>query len=308
MAYELIRSESVAESIRRIWAEELAAAIHSMENFGNEPDKAVHEVRKSIKKIRAVLRLVRKLLGKELFKQENIRYRNIGHMLSHVREAAVMIKTVEKLRKSDRKAMPRTACLHLRKQLLAKQIEVSEGFFKNKEAITAVLSALKEAQQNLPDIAIARHSFDELSASIQLVYARGKKAYEQASKQPTIDSFHEFRKEVKILWYHTRLLTPVWQGLMESYAVQLGILSELLGDDHDMGMLYEEIATGQLTFGRRSSADKLLMGIESYRNTLQQQVHPLAKRIYAEKPKDFIIRLQLYWNIWRTEESITQPA
>jgi CHAD domain-containing protein len=308
MAYELIRSESVTENIQRIWAEELTAAIHILENLGNEPDKAVHEVRKGIKKIRAIVRLVRQPLGKDRFKQENIRYRDIGHMLSHIREAAVMIKTVEKLRKSDRKAMPRTACLHLRKQLLAKQKEASEGFFKNKEAITAVLLALKEAKQNQPDISIARNSFDKLSTSIQLVYTRGSKTYENASKQPSIDSFHEFRKEVKTLWYHTRLLTPVWQGVLESYAVQLGILSELLGDDHDMGMLYEEIASGRLTFGRKATADTLLKLIENYRNTLQQQVHPLAKRIYAEKPKDFITRIELYWKIWRNEESIIQPV
>jgi CHAD domain-containing protein len=304
MAYQLNRNESIAENIQRIWAEELTMAIDTLENPGKEQEKDIHEVRKSIKKIRAVLRLVRKSMGNELFRQENIRYRDIAHLLSHVRDATVMIKTLEKLRTADHKAIPTAAYNNVRKKLLAKQEEVSKVFFEENQSIAKVLNALKEAQQGKPQVS-TKDSFGVFATNINQIYIQGKKAYAHVRKNPGIDSFHELRKEVKNLWYHTRILMPLWPGGLKAYAAELGILSELLGDDHDLGVLFEEIESGRLSFTRKATSDKILSLIEEHRGKLQQQVHPLAKRIFAEEAEDYTGRLKLYWKIWRKE---TGPA
>src|SRR5690349_10123617 len=102
MAYEIHREESIDGNINRILSEEVTAAIASLENPGQAKEETIHGVRKRIKKIRALFRLVRSELKTEVFKQENTRYRNIGHQLSHLRDATVMIKTLEKLRQTNR--------------------------------------------------------------------------------------------------------------------------------------------------------------------------------------------------------------
>jgi CHAD domain-containing protein len=308
MAYELLSNQSVAGNIGRIWSEELTAAIETLQNAGNNPDKAVHEVRKGMKKIRALLRLVRKSMGKELFARENVRYRNIGHMLSQVRDSAVMIKTLGKLKQANPRAMPATAYKNTLHKLSEKKAEAARSFFENNQSIPAVLSALKQAKEGQPEVPVSKESFAVFGDNIRKIYERGIQAYKHAGKQPSIDNFHELRKEVKILWYHTRLLRPVWPGFMEAYASQLGTLSELLGDDHDMGVLYEQIASGSLTFSRKATAAKMQTLIEDYRNTLQQQIHPLAKRVFAEEPEAFTGRLKRYWNIWRKEAAPEQTA
>jgi CHAD domain-containing protein len=306
MAYELSNIESVAENIRRIWAEEISSALESLENPGSDREKAIHEVRKRVKKIRAVLRMVRKSMGNELFRQENNRYRSIGHMLSHVRDATVMIKTLDKLKQTDSKAIPKAAYNNVRKKLVNKQAEVSRSFFEEKKSVEEVLTAFKEAQQNQPELPITKDSFAVFATNLEQIYKQGKKAYAYASKKPSIDSFHELRKEVKILWYHTRILTPVWPGFLEAFASELGVLSELLGDDHDLGVLFEEIESGRLTFSRKATTGKIQHLIENHRQSLQQQVHPLAKRIFAEDAEDYTGRLKLYWKTWRKERE-TQP-
>jgi CHAD domain-containing protein len=301
MGYELNINESVAENIRRIWAEELVSAIERLQNPGNDREKAVHEVRKGVKKIRAVLRLVRRGLGRELFGQENTRYRNIGHMLAHVRDSTVMIKTLDKIKISDSKAIPKAAYTNVRKKLVDKQAEVSRIFFDENKSIEEVLAAFREAQQNQPQVPITKDSFAVFATNIQQIYEQGKKAYVYASKNPSIDSFHELRKEVKNLWYHTRILKPIWPGFLEAYAAELGALSELLGDDHDLGILYEEIEGGRINFSRKATSDRVLHVIESHRQRLQEQVYPLAKRIFAEETEAYTGRLKLYWKIWRRE-------
>jgi CHAD domain-containing protein len=306
MAYQLNRNESIAENIHRIWNEELSVAIDRLENPGNEQEKDIHEVRKSIKKIRAVLRLVRKSMGNELFGQENTRYRDIAHLLSHVRDATVMIKTLDKLKTADKKAIPVAAYNNAKKKLLAKQEEVSRTFFEENQSIAKVLSALKEAQQFQPQVS-TKDSFSVFATNINQIYIRGKKAYAYVRKKPGIDSFHELRKEVKNLWYHTRILTPLWPGGLKAYAAELGVLSELLGDDHDLGVLFEEIESGRLSFIRKATSDKILLLIEDHRSKIQQQVHPLAKRIFAEQAQDYTGRLKLYWKIWRKETDPVLP-
>jgi CHAD domain-containing protein len=308
MAYALAKNESIADNIRRIWAEELAAAIRILENPGSNQEKDIHEVRKGIKKIRAVLRLMRKHMDVELFRQENTRYRNIGHKLSHVRDATVMIKTLDKIRTADSKAIPAAAYTNARKKLLAKQADISRLFFEENNSTADVLAAFKEAQQQQPQISLSKDSFGVLATNLQQIYIKGIKAYTYARKKPGIDSFHELRKEVKNLWYHTRILTPIWPGFMEAYASELGLLSELLGDDHDLGVLFEEIESGRLTFSRKATTDRILRAIEDQRNALQQKVHPLAKRVFAEEAQSYTNRLRLYWKIWRKEEDSLQDS
>lgn len=306
MAYELTNTESVAENIKRIINEELEGAIYSLENPQNRPEEAIHNVRKRIKKIRAVFRLIRNEISAKLFRQENIRYRNIGHMMSHVRDATVMINTLGRLKGKYRKAIPTTAYNKARQTLIHKQAEASKDFFEEKNAIQQVLDALHDARHNQPNFAFKRDTFAVFSGNLKNIYERGIKAYNFALTNPSIDTYHELRKEVKNLWYHTRILSPLWPGLFQALAQELGSLSELLGDDHDLGVLFEEIESGRLPFSRKATAERMLSMINEQRINLQQQVYPIGKRIFIEKPDDFVGRYRLYWNIWQAENNSQQ--
>ena len=58
---------------------------------------AVHATRKHIKKARALLRLVRDELGKEVFKEENRRLRDVARSFSSSRDACVRLQVLERL-------------------------------------------------------------------------------------------------------------------------------------------------------------------------------------------------------------------
>lgn len=306
MSYQFVKEQSISDNIQRILTEELDEAIRSLENPGQQPDETIHSVRKRIKKIRALFRLVRKGMGPQLFAQENIRYRDMGHQLSHLRDATVMVKTLDKLASVYPGQLPSEAFTKVRESLLARQKEVSKAFFENENGLQNVLAAFKEAREKAPqnDLlqAIEKDSFRVFYPNMKAIYKRGAKALEVVQRQPSIDAFHELRKEVKHLWYHTRLLGPVWPGLLQAYSEQLGQLGELLGDDHDLGVLAEQIASGQLTFDTQATANTFLVLVQQQRKQIQQQVYPLAQRIFSEKAEDFASRYRLYWNIWRAEK------
>jgi CHAD domain-containing protein len=300
MAYELIKEESIETGIHRILNEEILAAIETLENTGKNKDEAIHSVRKRIKKTRAVLRLIRHQVEDTVFKQENIRYRNIGHMLSHLRDATVMINTLNKLRQTYRKEIPYIAFRKARRALVQQQHEASREFFEEKNTILLVLDALKEASQHIHDISVEEDSFAAFAPNMKTIYKRGRKAFDLAVQDPSAHNFHELRKEVKHLGYHTRILNPLWPGFFQAYAKELDRLAELLGDDHDMGVLAEQIESGKVSFARKATTVKFLSAIAKQREFIQQQIYPLAQRILAETSGDFINRFQLYFDLWRT--------
>ena len=60
-------------------------------------DDAVHQVRKHFKQVRGALRMVRKELGGKQFNRENRTFRDAGRPLSEVRDAKVMVDTIDEL-------------------------------------------------------------------------------------------------------------------------------------------------------------------------------------------------------------------
>jgi CHAD domain-containing protein len=301
MGYSFSRQESIAGNINRILSEEVKAAIDSLENPGGAKEETIHGVRKRIKKIRALFRLVRSELKADVFNQENSYYRSIGHLLSHLRDATVMIKTLEKLRQTNRNKISPKVFSTIRKALIYKQGQVSSAFFEDESKIGEVTNALRKAPLTVDGISDKNNSFSVFAPNMEGIYRRARKALQVVIRQPSIHNFHEMRKEVKNLWYHTRLLQPIWPGLFEAYEKELGRLGEMLGDDHDFGVLAEEIESGRLLLRNKQTKKILLQLLHQQRITLQEQIYPLANRVFAEKASQFVKRYHLYWNLWQAE-------
>src|ERR1700730_254363 len=99
MAYQLSSEESVPEGLRRMFREEFKSAVDQLKTKnGAKRDEAIHEARKSIKKIRGVLRLVQPELG-GVFRFENRRLRDAGRKLSAFRDAGSVIEVFDNLKR-----------------------------------------------------------------------------------------------------------------------------------------------------------------------------------------------------------------
>ena len=95
MAYRLRRSETVADGVRRVIREEIESAAAGLREL-SDPVKAVHEARKSVKKVRALLRLVSPKL-REPYGPANLMLRDASRRISALRDADVMIETLDAL-------------------------------------------------------------------------------------------------------------------------------------------------------------------------------------------------------------------
>src|SRR5690348_9415651 len=121
MAYHLKSGESVPDGIRRAACEELeSAAAHLEGSLGTGRDEAIHEARKSIKKVRGLLRLMRPQLGR-IYRSESEQLGDIGRTLSEFRDAGAIIGTFDDLREKYRNELGRSTLASIRRGLVRRK-------------------------------------------------------------------------------------------------------------------------------------------------------------------------------------------
>src|SRR5689334_3859184 len=97
MSYQLRKDEKLGDGLRRICRKQIESAIAVAKGEEKISDTPVHETRKHLKKARAALRLVRKEIGAGLFREQDHCLRDVGRLISDIRDAEVRLQTVREL-------------------------------------------------------------------------------------------------------------------------------------------------------------------------------------------------------------------
>ena len=93
--FRLAEGEPVTEGIVRIADGQLELAIERLEgNTDEDLGTAVHEARKSFKRLRTTVRLARDELGDEVYRRENAGFRDAGRRLAGARDSQVLLEAL----------------------------------------------------------------------------------------------------------------------------------------------------------------------------------------------------------------------
>lgn len=302
MPYRLKSQESLSTGINRIANEQIDASVYQLTtSIEANRAKAIHTARKHFKKMRALVRLVRDEVGKDAYKTENICFRDAGRQLSDVRDAQVRIETLDKLLAHYQDFIEVERFNGIRQVLIDAHEAVRQAKPLSEGAIATLVSDLKRAQSRIQTWPL-RNDWATLQGGLHRVYKRGHAGFFAACEQPTPDHLHDWRKRVKYLWYHLRILSPLWPTLMQATKTQMKELSDLLGDDHDLTVLRDFIIDDPEAFDDDDQLGILLALMQHRQLELQTQARFLGQRLYAEKSKAFTSRLEQYWKAWQGEQ------
>lgn len=291
MGYRLEAEESVPKGLRRIVREEIESAQEHFSGKQGGPDEAIHEARKSIKKIRAVLRLVQDELG-PAYRKENATLRAIAVDLSEIRDAAAIIESFDQLPGAAEFGQARKALAERKKQT-----DVS----KDRDAVVKEAAlGLRRLEKRVKTWPLGTTGFGAIAAGLESRYRRGRTAMAAAAEQQTPECFHEWRKRVKDHWYHTRLIESLWTGEMQAREKSLKELETWLGDDHNLFVLRSQVSAEPAAFGDPGTVDAVLDAIDKRQKELREKALSLGARLYDEKPKAFRRRVAHLWKEWQT--------
>jgi CHAD domain-containing protein len=300
MAYRLERDESVISGLRRVVREEIeSAGDHLSGKKKTTRDEAIHDARKSLKKVRATLRLVRGEMG-AAFGSENARLRDIAARLSEFRDAFAIIGTFDDLKNKFKDQGAGTKLRSVRAGLTKRRDESGRDEDVG-VVLNAAVAALQRAARRVKKWPLERDGYDAIAPGLVETYRNGRKALARAKKDASAENFHQLRKRVKDHWYHIRLMEGLWTEVMGAYEKSLKDLEDWLGNDHNLTVLRDKIAAEPAFFGKEKQIDLALDLIARYQKELRVDAVPLAERIYEEKPRDFARRMRHLWDTWQAE-------
>ena len=296
--YRLKRKEPAGDGIRRVAVGRADDALDQLrDGTEGDLDAAVHESRKDLKKLRAVLRLVRDGLGDAVYRTENTRFRDAGRMLSGARDAQVRLETLATLRErfDDRLSEEGMALFAHALEGERERLGDPDGEALSLDQATEAIEAGREAVTEWP---LHTDEWSLVGPGIRRSYRRGRNRFRDVKAEPNDEAVHEWRKRVKDLWYQLRLVRNAKKSVLREAADEAHELSDLLGDHHDLAVLRDDALERRELFAD-GDLEKLLASISERQDELASNAIDLGERVYVEKPKAFEKRLRSYWKSWR---------
>lgn len=282
-------AEPVPDAVRRVVHVRLQPAVEALSSNPEDRDGVVHDIRKRCERTRALLRLVRDDLGKEVYRRENRTLRDAARQFSALRDAAVQIRVHDDVVRAGGVTVTglRPALVQRHADLLVQVFEREGAARKVGESIATVLSRIDTWPLTVD-------GWDVLGSGLKRVYRRGRKAMVAAYDEPTAERFHEWRNRVKYLRHQLRLLKELWPDVVGANVRAVHALSDVLGDEHDLAVFGDRAVA--LADPDDAGVVPLLEFVHCRRLVLQAQARPIGMRLYAEKPSRFVDRLGQYWD------------
>jgi len=289
--------EPLSEGLRRMALGQLDLAIELLGDEGGGgralDREAIHETRKALKRLRALVRLLREELGEPQFRREHAILRDAARRLAGARDAEVMVDTLDALlRRHPRKLGHRRPLIELRKLLVAERAVAARqtlGDQTTREEVLRELSGLRERAQRWelpkrPGIAIVEND-------LRRVYRQGRARMRLLARgNGGAHASHEWRKRVKDLRYAAEILH------LRSLAHRADELGEVLGEEHDLVVLAGLLPPpGGAPFkGKRGKRARraLLKRIERRRRQLRKRALRKGESLYGRRPKKFLRRVR----------------
>jgi CHAD domain-containing protein len=309
----LFPGEPFAEGLRRVIVGQLDAAIELVEEYPGERggEETVHEVRKAVKRVRALLRVLRGELGRKRYARENGALRDCARRLAGARDAEVMVATLDGLlgrRPEEFADSPGVAAL--RAELLAEREAAAASGIGDPLVRAAVAEELRAVRRRMKRRPPRTRGLEAVAPGIERLYREGRGGLRTARKdgggRRNEEALHSWRKRVKDLRYAAETLDRGKTGgggngsgkggswtRVRRIAQEADRLGEMLGEEHDLALLEARVRERRRQFaGEKRTRKRLLKTIARRRKRLRGAALRDGRRLYRRRPKRFVRRLR----------------
>ncbi len=296
MGYRLKADEAVESGVRRIAREQIDKALAEIDDDGLGAHRTVHRVRKRCKKVRGLVRLVRPAF--EDYSSANSCFRDAARRLAPARDSHTMLRTAERL--ADR--VEGLDCAGLLGLLRRRRDEAAARVLGSE--LARCREELLECRDVVSGWRVEGDGIEAVLGGVLKTYKRGRARFRDAREESGVELLHEWRKRTKYLRYHARLLSGAWDPVLSAYRDEAKRLSDILGEDHDLGVLRAWIADLDHDEVSPRSAEGLMAAIDARRQKLHARAWPVGARVFAVKPRTVGDCLGRVWNAWQAERGI----
>ncbi|MAS91562.1 MAG: hypothetical protein CMO55_00075 [Verrucomicrobiales bacterium] len=234
MDFVLRPGHEVGEEVRRIVLGEIDGALEQLAQYEEEPDLAIHLLRKHNKKIRGVLRMQKTGIEKRMFTQVNSLVRDSAKLFAEVRDALVSVQTLEFLAGEFTEDVPHGVS-GIRESLEEVHVRLRDR--------TEMLSCVEQSEAAFTQVRKAAETWNWSRVTMEtsldgLVsnYAKARECYNTALASRDPEDCHDWRKYAKYMSFHCSLFGELLPDPMLSLATQSEELASWLGEHHDLAV------------------------------------------------------------------------
>ncbi len=288
MAFELRNSESARRGLRRLARKDLASARDAISGAVPPSEEAIHAARKSVKKVRAVLRLIDADDGRGL-RGAKRRLRKVNRTLSCLRDADAMIQTLATLKKHHPSLFSEHGYARIHRGLVARRRRAFAAARRD--------GAWKDAARCLRGLRYSarawrtRHrGFPALAPGIRAIGKRARRALARARQTNAAVDFHAWRKEMKALWYALRLAGAGTGAIVRDIRA-LHSAEQWLGDDHNLVILCAALTQDSSACRGPLEVKRLQDAVNATQAMLRRKAIAGTHRIFAIPPRHYLARV-----------------
>lgn len=286
MAYRFKLKEELQDGVRRIAVEQIEKAL-SAPNGKSDRVVWVHETRKSLKRLRSLLRLVRAGLGERAWREENGALRLIARNLSGQRDRDVLRQTMAAL--TEHAGAGLDDAVDWLEASLAKEAprRKSPDERSAAAAIAGAIADLGAAHERLSRIDLHGSLADVVAQGLVRAQRTGRMALARLEADATDDNLHELRKSVQIYQRQHGLIQAAWPELQAVRVATARACAQRLGEAQDLAVLASVVKAERDAAGddKRDVANRLLSACRHRHGELREGVLPVVHRLLALRPK-----------------------
>ncbi len=276
----------------------LAAAARSVISDGRQaltdPElsdpETVHEVRKALKRWRALMRLLARPLGEQA-DQMRSEARELMRAIAGARDAQSALDALNDLRKVD---LPiSSTSIETIRARLTKMRDAAEAKSFTKAMRDRLSRYLDYATLSLERWPLKAIDFDIVTDGLTSTYRRARQLVPDTWTDSEAEHLHDLRRRVVEHRHQMDIIEPLWPRLGKVWAEEAQRLRNQLGSCQDLAVLAELTAPHQPLAPWRSRLAPL---ISARRDAHLKSAARLAGRLFAEKPKAFRRRIAALWS------------
>ena len=276
MSFVLAPHEGAGEGLSRVIREQAEKLSAECAEAQEHASAFAHKARVRCKRIRAALRLARPLMSEKVFARENRWWRDLGRLLSELRDAGARLEALESLRPFLVARVGADATHRLEERFLTERKSTDSS-----AAINAFIGQLEARDGDLVP-QLDDGSRDKLVKALAETYRMARVAMKTALESSEAELLHEWRKQAKYHALQVRLMRQQFPDALDRRVAGVRDLAELLGEVQDI----EVVAEASRTWKQRPTG--FFDVLKTRRTALVTGATATGAALFAEKPKSWI--------------------
>jgi len=252
-----------------------------------DPHEAVHEGRRALRRLRALLALFQDELGSGY---DNLRepYRSCTRALSSLRDAHALVETLGRVRRREGARLGVTLWASLDQRLRARRDRLLETAAPDRASMRRVLGRAKRQLS----VWTSRADLDVLRKGLKRRYRRGRRALRRAEASRRMDAMHALRRRSRELGLDYVLLQSLFPNLELSGIRRAHRVAQLLGRERELHQLRGIVRRMRHAPAERPAIDRFADNLDASARDLHERALRLAGKVYEQGAARFALHLE----------------